>query len=303
MRKKTPPKYVWVRPGMFDPPLVGTGLISRRVIFAPYYRKVNRILPKPMHDASEIPHQQNIRTIGKKGAQQPISFKNAEVKIIFTYWQNFSHPFTKHKQGKSNVTGRAVRSIEKALKSYGRGQILSAMDKCHALFLTHNFKFKYYYEVKHLGLDEFFQYQQLKYKKISSNKGMYSLPRSWFNTCVKHSLKELGRMFTRRFKAEYPEVGRKLADIWSKYRRGIITESEEDSLKRAGDRLLKYCNSNNIELSTALNLINNMINVWHSYAPSHTGYLSSDLFLSSILPDELVRFGLIKEKEKRGIKL
>ena len=293
-KKQNKPVYRWVRPGDFDPPLIGSGRISRRLIFSSFVaterRKKKAKLPVRRIKASWEPENINI------------SFPDNDVKMTFYYWQQLGYPFVKHIERRTTTLTNAIRNLQTAIKKHGKLQVIEAMGRCRKLFNSGSFRFKYLYDRKRLGLPDFIGYKPNTYKLLASKKAGIILPKSWLNTCLKMPVKELIEEYSFITKAKNKQVAQRLTEIWSAYKRGVVPDNDNTSINKVANKLQDFCEKNNIEVIIMLNLIDKMLNTWHNYSPTHLGWLHTDLFFQNILPDELVRFGILKEREKYNIK-
>ena len=272
--------------------LIGSGKIRRRCVVKKW-KKESR--SDKLHE--QIFKRSNLLSspLLKKPTKKPIRFLTSSSKIIFNYWNTLGHPFVHHKPLMSKVTSHGIDSISKATKRHGKEDVVRAMETAKKVFDADWFKWRLYIGSKKISLPDFFYYKKDTYKR--DRKKMKGLPQSWYKECRK-GIEYMERNYSVIKKDKLPHITENLVKTWKEYSHTRLTIKTTEQIKRFSVKLDSFCSSNNFDWGTIVDIINGMLNEWHTYKPKHFGYLLNELFLGEILPREIVRYGIVDNNFK-----
>jgi hypothetical protein len=300
-------KYKIIPPNTLDTngkPVIGSGRIKRRVIVIPYRMNNDKFIVKPTSSpSSPLQTKKSVFKFKQSNPTNPkterLSFPDPDTRIIFYLWQRIGHPFIHHIEKKSKVTTTGIDLIRKHIRKYGKFEVINSIEKCHWLFNSLWFKYRLYFNAKKLSLPDFFSYPSDQYQKISQNKS--DVPRSWFKLCNKWSKEKIRKEFEVVFKNEkYPEITKRIIRSWETYTREELTVSEQNSISRFVNRLVLWHKdkiSADIDIITIADIIERMLNEFHTWKPKSISHLMSEIFLNDTLPNEISRYFGISKKE------
>jgi len=274
-------------------PLIGSGKIRRRCFIKKYEKEKSR--SEKLHEnlfrrSKTIPYR-TTKTMAKK----PIVFSTANAKIIFNYWNNLGYPFVRHQPIKSKVTSKGIERINKAIKSHGKEAVLNAIATAEKVFNSGWFKWRLAIGTQKLSLPDFFIYSNEGHK--SHSKRIKNLPWSWFEECAK-GLKYMERNYSVVKTDKLPHITQRLIDTWEEYTKLKPLRSEREQLKRVSIHLNTFCNNNELDWLTIVDIIEGMLNKWHTYKPKHAGYMLNNIFWGEVLKREIIRYGLVDKDFK-----
>jgi len=264
-------------------PLLGSGKINRRVFITTKKRKSLNL--KNIADIKKSKISAQI-----KNKQKPLFFKNVEVKIIFEFWNRQGFPFVKHHLMESKITLSAVKKINTALKKNNKNKIINAIENGSFLFSSKWFKYRYFYSKNKISLSDFFLYDIEKHNLIIASIPEY--PISWFNECLK-SKKYLTKKYTLIKIDSHPEITSRLSSVYQSYSmKKILSPDAKNNLIAAAEKLYSFAKNNNFDWKIIVDIINKMLNQFHTLKPKSEHYFVNDWFWEKTIPDELIRYGI-----------
>lgn len=277
--------------------LLGSGLIRRRAKVLPLKRK-----SKFRFEA--ITSRKNL--FQTKEPNKPYIFPNRNCKVIFDYYCNMGFPFVKHRSTNSSTTLNCVSKINKALNKYSKEEIIHSINNASILFNSKWFKYRLYFIKNNISLINFFNYNKKIYMRILKANGTY--PESWFKECLK-GVKYLEEKYSVLIKDKYPFITKGLILSWKEYlgseevqgAQGVQEESlstkDLNNLVLVSEKIQLFSVKNSIAINEIIGLIHKMLNEFKNFKPQHTGWLLTDFFWNTTLPNELVRYGLVRRKD------
>lgn len=285
--------YKWLRAKENKIP-IGSGKISRRIIA---YKKKKRKFRGPI-----VSHTEKINRFLGTGAKSDrakkrIQFPSVAVKQIFTYWNRIKHPFVVHKLERNNTTSSAIELLEKTLHRKGitTADIIRAIDKCHALFVSNGFAYRRWYNKHRLKLNDFIRYSNSGYKNLPEGLRAQGVPKSWFNTCHKNSLDFLKHHFLVFGKDKYPEITEQIIKIWEEYKPDEeLSEKEKLDLQQVSPIIYKFFlkNKDTMQLrdwSDVTGMLHNSLVMWKTLTPKAPFILKTERFWKREFPSEILR--------------
>ena len=298
---------------------IGSGKVSRRVYLD--YRGIKP--PKNGKSKSArrrrvAEQQQLLLSQAQKRKEQPkgpFSFGNSQNKLILQRWNTFGHPFVKHLPKKSATTSRIKSLLSKITKKHETARIIGACEVGHKLFDSKNFVFGWFYDKSKIGLDAFLEiptgkrgaFVQLDaIKRVRKQFGI-DIPKSWFNECLK-GWQYVEKEYCREtgIKDEYPEMTAQAIEMMERHRLRPINDKGKQDIVRFVRMMFNYCEVNKMDPLWLFDRINDALNSFHTMKIDKTHYLTTDIFWSDTLPNELIRFDkggfqdreLISDREK-----
>ena len=241
--------------------------------------------------------------------------------IIFRFWNQQGNYFVKHLDEETQVYIQSIDKIKLALKHTSRNKIIEAICLCNDIFNSKDFKYK---KIKgKLPLTSFFNYHQKKYNKILKQFPDY--PRSWFKECIqgkeyvnkkyvnkkyvnkkyvneqyvnKQYVKKtyIQKKYFKLNKDQFPYTTKALIKSWSKaLKQNYSLPATKNIFINASIKLNNFCKNNNFRWYVICDLIDKMLNQWHSIDPQYIGILNNDRFWVKMIPNELIRYGISEE--------
>lgn len=267
--------------------LIGSGLISRRALIKPVKKKQ---IGNVFNDLLQNKKSYFSGQVSNKITQKAIPFKTTAAKIIFHYWNGLGFPFVRHRPVQNKTNFSAIEKINQNVKRYGKEKIIFAIKIGHELFEAKWFKYRVFIAKNKISLSSFFQYSSLEFK-LADGK-CHDMPRSWFKECLRGQ-SYLENKYSIALADSFPQITHKLVDSWKIYKKGDkLLINDNNNLIRCSKLLNKFCEINSVDALSILDIVDGMLNKWHTYAPKHSHYLINDIFWKDVLPKELVRYGL-----------
>lgn len=281
-------------------PGLGSGKIKRRVEIS-LLSKPRRKRPKQQGE-----ERLNRPIAGSKKsniADNRLAFKSVAVKQIFQFWNRQGFPFTMHRPIRSKITERCISVLDTHINKYETRQLIDAIEVGYRVFSSNHFIFRFMYRTTKISLPAFFRFSLDEKKMFESWHGIKAvkkihgidLPDSWFKECLKGwSYVNKTYCIYNKVKDDNPEATKQAIDMIEKHRQRPLNDKGKRDIVKFVKMLFKFGEINSLDPWWLLEHIGTALNTFHTVKIDRTHYLTSDIFWSDTLPNELIRF------DKRG---
>lgn len=279
-------------------PLVGSGKIKRRVRISLESKFANRgrVLRQPDEKQTVVNSQ--------------IIFPTS-IKIIFEFWNRQGYPFIFHKKQRSKVVSRIFSLLQPICKKYERREITNAIEVGYRLFNNKSFVFHFAYNKYKIAFPTFLRHsaeEQRSYeswetmKRVKKQNGI-ALPISWFQECLKgwdylernYLFKDTGP------KDEHPELTEQAIRMMNHHRRREINDKGKRDLVKFSRMLVNWGRINDIDPYWLIDHIETALNDYKTMKVDKTYYLTTEIFWTETLPDELVRYNKLHYEDRNFV--
>jgi len=286
---------------------IGSGKIKRRMLFSldfSFRKKRERLTREELGNFSERLERKHIIDAKKpkkkknRDMDKSLDFLNVNNKFVFDYWNKKGYPFSKHLAKMSFIAVRSISQIDKAIKKYGKDEVIKAINLCHDLFTNPNFMFIHHKAgIYKISLATFVKYSTSDLSFIeNTNKKLYNLGvKSWMKECMK------GKNYLNKFlfdlKPKNQAVYEEALDIWKDFKQinFALSGRENHNIILFSNKILQFCKINDMKPKEFLYIYNRHLNEWgEKPIIAHTGYLITPFYWNVKIPNILVKYGSYK---------
>ena len=233
-------------------------------------------------------------------SDQKVNFKHQGIRILFDFWNTLKHPFTQHQKKRSKTTTKIIALLTPITKKYEQRQIVDAIDVGHRLFSDKRFVYHFAYGAKKIEFHTFLRHsaKQQRYfeswhaVKVARKQHGIALPTSWFNECLK-GWQYVEKNYCRETGIEdkHPEVTKQAIKMMEIHRPGRpINDKGINDIIKFVKMLFNYAELNKMDPYWLYDRIESALNSYHTISIEKTHYLTTEIFWSDTLPNELIRF-------------